>query len=119
MKGEQKGGPSYSAYMGGAKTYKAGQPGALFVVVSALNEYHVNPTYKYKMKMNAPPAGVTFASDVVSDASKTEKQATLSIPFTPTAAGSYTMTGTCSLSVCTDANCIVDKVALSVTVKVE
>lgn len=119
VKGEQKGGPSYSAYMGGAKSYKAGKPGALFVVVNALDGYHVNPTYKYKMKMDAPPSGVSFASETVTDASKSEKSATLSIPFTPSAPGSYTMTGTCSLSVCTDANCVVDKVGLSVTVKVE
>lgn len=119
VKGEQKGGPAYTAYMGGQKVYKAGKPGAVAVVVSALNEYHINPTYKYKMKMDAPPSGIAYASDVVTDASKSEKQASLSVGFTPSAPGSYTLTGTCSFSVCTDANCVVDKVPLSVTVKVE
>lgn len=119
VKGEQKGGPSYSAYMGGQKVYKAGQPGAVSVVVSALNEYHVNPTYKYKMKMDAPPAGVTYAADTVLNASKSEKQASMSVAFTPSAPGSYTLTGTCSLSVCNEGTCVVDKVPLSVTVKVE
>ncbi|MFO0618355.1 MAG: hypothetical protein U0414_37525 [Polyangiaceae bacterium] len=119
VKGEEKSAPAYTAYMGGAKSYKAGQSGALFVVVSALEGYHVNPTYKYKMKMNAAPAGVSFASDTVTDVSRSEKQATMSVPFTPSQAGSYTLTGTCSLSVCTDTTCVVDKVPLSVTVKVE
>lgn len=119
VKGEQKGGPAYSAYMGGQKVYKAGKPGAVAVVVSALNDYHVNPSYKYKMKMDAPPGGITYASDTILDASKSEKQASMSVGFTPSAPGSYTLTGTCSLSVCTDATCVTEKVPLSVTVKVE
>jgi hypothetical protein len=117
--GEKKGGPAYSAFLSAAKSYKAGKPGAVTVVVSALEGYHVNQTYPYKMKLDAAPAGVSFPADTIRDVARSEKRATMTIPFNADAPGTATISGSCSLSVCTEDNCVVDKVPLSVTVKIE
>ena len=112
-------GTAFSAYMSAAKSYKAGKPGAVTVVVAAGEGYHVNKEYPYKVKLDAAPAGVSFPSDTVRDVSRAEKTATMSVPFNADAAGSATISGTCSLSVCTETNCVIDKVPVSVTVKIE
>ena len=119
VKGEEKTGAAYSAYMTGAKSYKAGQPGTVTAIVNALGDYHVNPEFPYKVKLDAPSGDVSFPSDTVRDVARTEKRATMSIPFTATSAGTKTISGTCSLSVCTKDQCVIEKVPLSVTVKVD
>jgi hypothetical protein len=88
-------------------------------VVNALGEYHVNQEYPYKFKMGTAPAGVSYPEAIVRAVNRTEKRATMSIPFTPDAAGTHTISGECSLSVCTESNCVIEKAQLSVTVKVE
>lgn len=117
-KGEEKKGASFSAYMSGAKSYKAGQAGTVTAVVNALGDYHINQEYPYKVALN-DVAGVSFPEKTVKNVSRGEKRATISIPFTPDKAGTATITGTCSLSVCTKENCVIEKVPLSVSVKVE
>lgn len=117
-KGEEKKGASFSAYMTGAKSYKAGQAGTVTAVVNALGDYHINQEYPYKVALN-DVAGVSFPEKTVKNVSRGEKRATISIPFTAEKAGSATITGTCSLSVCTAENCVIEKVPLSVSVKVE
>jgi hypothetical protein len=118
--GEKKtNGSAYTAYMSAAKSYKAGKPGAVTVVVNAGEGYHINKEYPYKVKLDAPPAGVSYPSDTIRDVNRSEKTATMSVPFNADAAGSATISGTCSFSVCTDANCVIDKVPVSVTVKIE
>jgi DsbC/DsbD-like thiol-disulfide interchange protein len=105
--------------MTASKAYKAGQPGSVTAVVNALGEYHVNPEYPYKVKLGAAPAGVTFPEDTVRDVSRSEKRATMTIPFTPSQAGSATISGTISLSVCSKDQCVIEKAPVSVTVKVD
>lgn len=110
---------SYSAFMSGAGKYKAGEQGAVTAIANALNEYHVNQNYPYKFTLNAAPAGVSYPETTIRNVSRTEKRAAITIPFTASSAGPVTISGTLSLSVCTDSNCVVEKVPLSVTVKVE
>jgi hypothetical protein len=119
VKGDEKKGAAFSAYMSGAGSYKAGQAGTVTAVVNAIGEYHVNQEYPYKFTLNAAPAGVAYGETVVRNVSRTEKRASISIPFTPSSAGTATISGVCSLSVCTSSNCVIEKVPLSVTVKVE
>ncbi|MBK8942927.1 MAG: hypothetical protein IPM79_36360 [Polyangiaceae bacterium] len=105
--------------MSGAGSYKAGQPNAVTAVVKALGEFKVNQEYPFKFTLNAAPAGVSYPETTVRNVARAGKTATISIPFTPSSAGSVTISGTCSLSVCTEAKCLVEKVPLSITVKVE
>lgn len=119
VEGEQKKGGSFSAYLSAKPSYKKGQPATVTAIVNALGEYHVNQEYPYKFKMGTAPAGVTYPEAVVRSVSRTEKRATMPIPFTPDASGTATISGECALSVCTDSNCVIEKVPLSVTVKIE
>jgi hypothetical protein len=118
-KGSETKGASFSAYMSGAGSYKAGQGGTVTAVVTPLGEYKVNQEYPFKFTLNAAPAGVSYSETVVRNVSRTEKRAAISIPFTPSSAGNHTISGVYSLSVCTASNCLIEKVPLSVTVKVE
>ena len=77
----EKTGAAFSAYMTSSKSYKAGQAGTVTAVVNALGDYHVNPEFPYKVKLDAAPAGVTFPQDIIRDVSRSEKRATMSIPF--------------------------------------
>ncbi|MFO0551258.1 MAG: hypothetical protein U0271_22910 [Polyangiaceae bacterium] len=110
---------AFSAYLSGKGTYKVGQQGTVTAVVTALGEYHVNPEYPYKFVLNAAPAGVSFGETTIRTVSRSEKKASISIPFSADAAGTATISGVCSLSVCTAQNCVVEKVPLSVSVKIE
>ena len=119
VKGEEKTGAAFSAYMSSAKSYKAGQPGTVTAIVNALGDYHVNPEFPYKVKLDAAPSGVSYPQDTIRDVSRSEKRASMSIPFTASQAGSSTISGTISLSVCTKDQCVIEKAPVSVTVKVE
>lgn len=119
VKGKETKGASFTAYMSGAGTYKVGQQGTVTAVVNAIGDYHVNQEYPYKFTLIAAPAGVTYGETVVRNVSRSEKRASIRVPFTPISAGAATISGVCSLSVCTSSNCVVEKVPLSVTVKVE
>lgn len=119
VKGDEKSEASFTAFMSGGGKYKANQPGSVTAVVNALGDYHVNQEYPYKFALNAAPAGVTYGETVIRNVNRSEKKATISIPFTPTQAGTVTISGTLSLGVCTASNCVNQKVPLAVTVKVE
>jgi hypothetical protein len=62
---------------------------------------------------------VSYPEPVARNVARTEKRATIPIAFVPSQPGTVTIAGECSLSVCDEANCVVEKVPLSVTVKVE
>ena len=119
VEGEQKTGASFSAYLAAKPSYKKGQPATVTAIVNPVGGYKINMEYPYKFKMAAAPPGVTYPEAIVRAVNRTEKRATMSIPFTPDAAGNATISGECSLSVCTDSNCVIEKVNLSVSVKVE
>ena len=67
------------------------------------------------------PDGVTFPKPVLqrADGSFEEKKGYFKVPFTAAKAGKVTIGGTLYLSVCSDANCIMDKVPLEVAVDVK
>ncbi len=117
--GEQKKGAAFSAYLSAKGSYKKGQPAAVTAVINAVGDYKINKEYPFKFKMGAAPAGVSYPEAIVRAVSRAEKRATMSIPFTPDAAGTATISGECSLSVCTDSNCVIEKAQLSVSVKIE
>jgi hypothetical protein len=119
VKGEEKKQAAFSAYLSGAGKYAAGSPGNVTAVLNALGEYHVNPDYPIKFTLGAAPAGVSYGETVLRNATKGDKRASISIPFTPSAAGSYTISGVFSIGVCVASSCTNEKVPLSVTVKVE
>jgi len=99
---------------------KAGQPGALEVVLVAKAPYHVNDKYPIKLKLKETP-GVKYDSPVVTkEAAKVEAmKAVMPVSFTPDAAGKRTVAGQFAFSVCTEDKCLMEKRDLSLDVTVE
>jgi hypothetical protein len=103
-------------------TCKKGETCAIEVALEAKGEYHINEQYPYKFKVDeAASAGVKFPKPVVGkdDAVVEEKKLVLKIPFIADTAGDKKLAGTLSLSVCSAANCLMDKQPLEVIVKVQ
>lgn len=83
-------------------------------------DFHINDKYPIKFKApDALPEGLSFTKSVVKreDGSFAEKKGTLPVAFTIAKAGKVKVGGTFSFSVCSDANCVMDKVDLEVEVE--
>jgi hypothetical protein len=95
----------------------------MYVALQAKGEYHINDKYPYRFRVQDPPAeGVKYPKQAVGRENGTfeEKKAVLEIPFTVEGSGATVgVGGTLSLSVCSVANCLVDKQSLEVTAKVD
>lgn len=110
---------NYIAEIKASGEYKAGAEGVVEVTLTTKGDYHINKQYPYKFKAADPaPEGVTYPKPVLTRDSGTfdEKKGSFKVPFTVAKAGKATIGGTFYLSVCSDANCIMDKVALDLTV---
>ena len=128
-RGHDRGGPTaskadaanYTAEIAAAGTYKSGTEGTVQVTIVAKGEYHMNPQYPYKFKANAPGDGLTYPKPTLqrADGKFEEKRGTFHIPFVAAKAGKTTVGGTLNLSVCSAANCVVDKVPLELVVEVK
>ena len=112
---------NYKVALEAVGPYKKDQQGIVRVVLTTKGDYHINKQYPYKFVTQDPPAdGVTYPKKVVprGDGTYEEKRAVLPVPFVPTKTGDLMVGGLFSLSVCTDANCLMDKARLEVSVKV-
>jgi hypothetical protein len=113
---------NYVAEIKATGAYKAGAEGTVEVTLTPKGAYHTNAQYPYKFKLNDPaPEGVTFPKPILqrADGAFEEKKGSFKVPFTAAKPGKYTIAGTLSLSVCSEANCIMDKVPLEVSVDVK
>ncbi len=114
--GEVTKGPQFSAYLTGG-TFEVGG-GAVRAVIQALGEYHVNAEYPFKLTLDVAPAGITYAETTIRTVSRTEKTASMPVAFTASKPGTYRISGTCALSVCTPNECIIKKVPLASSITV-
>jgi hypothetical protein len=113
---------NYAAELKADGAYKSGAEGTIEVFLTPKAGYHTNAQYPYKFKLSDPaPDGVTFPKPILqrADGSFEEKKGYFKVPFTSAKAGKVTIGGTLYLSVCSDANCIMDKVPLEVAVDVK
>lgn len=101
-------------------TYKVGTAGQVQIVLDAKAPFKVNQEYPYSFALKETP-GLKYASmKVAQDAVKLEpKRATMTVPFTPSEAGSRTVSGTFKFSVCTEEQCLIKKEELALSVPVE
>ena len=114
--------PNYKVTLKLAGPYKKDQQGIINIVLVTKGDYHINKQYPYKFVTADPPAdGVAYPKKTVrrEDGSYEEKKAVLPVPFVASKTGDVQVGGVFSLSVCTDANCLMDKQRLEVNVKVE
>jgi hypothetical protein len=105
-----------------AEACRSGKACTVRAVVLAKGDYHINDKYPYKFVTQDPPQrGVTYPTPIVGRDNGVfqEKKAVLSVPFVADGPGEKTVGGTLSLSVCSTANCLMDKLVLETTVKVE
>ena len=110
----------YTAEIKASGSYAPGAQGTVEVVLAPKGGYHINAQYPYKFKVTDPaPEGVTFPKPLLSraDGSFEETKGSFHVPFVAAKAGRVTVGGTLYLSVCSDANCIMDKVDLEVEVE--
>ena len=113
---------NYSAKIASAGPCKKDQTCSAEIVVQAKGEYHINDKYPYRFKLeDPPPAGLKYPKPVIGkeDGTMDEHKVTLKVPFVPASAGDKKVAGTLSLSVCSAANCLMDKQQLDLSVKVE
>jgi hypothetical protein len=113
---------NYGAKLELAGPCHSGGKCAMNVVLVAKGDYHINDKYPYKFRAQDPPArGVVYTKPIVGrdDGVFEEKKAVLVVPFVADAPGEINVGGTLSLSVCSKANCLMDKQMLEATVKVE
>jgi hypothetical protein len=99
--------------------YAVGKAGTVRAVLVAKGEFKCNPNYPYKVKMAAPPSGMSYPQPIVRGVSRTDKRAVITVPILPTSAGPKTVRGTFYFSVCTDEQCQIKKQTLAVTVQVD
>jgi hypothetical protein len=111
---------TYIAEIKPSGAYKAGTEGVIEVTIATKGDYHINAQYPYKFKATDPaPDGIKYSKPILvrADGTFEEKRGSFKVPFTVSKAGKATVSGTLSLSVCSDANCIMDKVDLDVEVE--
>ena len=116
--GDKKNDVQYSAWLQGGGKYVVGKPGAVQAVLVAKGDYHCNPEYPYKFKLDAAPEGVSYPEPIARGVSIGNERSTLAIPFVPSSAGAKTISGTFFFSVCNESQCKIQKQAMSVTVNV-
>jgi len=121
-KGPKAESETYSVELKTTGPYAAGKEGVLEISIDPKGPYHINDQYPYKFKLVDPaPEGVTFPKPVLKreDGTFNEKKGSFKVPFVSSRAGKAKIGGTLSLSVCSDANCIMEKVELEVDVDVK
>lgn len=126
---------TYVVEMKATGPYKAGAEGSIELTLKSKGGYHMNDQYPYKFKVQSPASeGVSYPKPAVQRADFTFVEenknnpenrdhkfdtAKVLVPFVAAHAGRTTVAGTLHLSVCSDANCVIDKAALELAVDVK
>jgi len=112
---------TYIAEMKPAGSYAVGQLGTVDVTFTPRGGYHISAGLPYKFKAGDPPDGVTYPKTALSSADfdTSDGKGHFKFPFVAAHAGRFTVGGTFSFSLCSEANCVMDKVDLEVPVDVK
>ncbi|EYF07917.1 hypothetical protein [Chondromyces apiculatus] len=121
-KGPKVDSETYTIEMKPTGKYKAGQEGSVEVTLVPKAPYHINDKYPIKFKPTEPaPDGIKYPKAVLKkeDGTVDDKKALFKVPFVVSKAGPTKVSGTLYMSVCSEANCIMDKQELEASVDVE
>ncbi|MDI1481415.1 hypothetical protein [Polyangium sp. y55x31] len=121
-KGPKAESDSYAVEMKATGPYAAGKEGTLEISIVPKGAYHMNDQYPYKFKLVDPaPEGLTYPKPVLKreDGTFDEKKGSFKVPFVASRAGKAKIAGTLSMSVCSAANCLMEKLDLEVDVDVK
>ena len=98
----------------------AGKECKVDISLESKKEFHINDKYPIKFKASdTPPEGLTFTKAVVKkeDGKFETSKGSLPVAFTIAKAGKAKVAGTFSFSVCSDANCVMEKLDLELEVE--
>jgi hypothetical protein len=112
----------YTLEMKPAGTYKAGQEGLVEVSLVSKGDYHINDKYPIKFKVAEKAAeGVSYPKPLLKreDGSFEENKGVLKVPFVAAKKGKTTVAGVLSFSICSAANCLMQKQELEAVVDVQ
>ncbi len=121
-KGPKAESDTFAVEMKATGPYAAGKEGTLEIAITPKGAYHLNDQYPYKFKFVDPaPEGVTYPKPVLKreDGTFNDKKGTFKVPFVASRAGKAKVAGTLSMSVCSEANCVMEKLELEVDVDVK
>jgi len=102
-------------------SYKAGEKASFNVTLQPKTGFHINGQFPIRFKANTPPEGVTYDKPLLKreDGKFTDTDGSFQVDFTAAKAGTYTVGGTISLSVCNEKTCTMEKVALEAAIEVK
>ncbi|WP_437594012.1 hypothetical protein [Sorangium sp. So ce1000] len=112
----------YTLEMKPTGTYKAGQEGLVEVSLLSKGDYHVNDQYPIKFKVTEAAAeGVSYPKPLLKreDGVFDEKKGLLKVPFVAAKKGKTKVAGVLSFSICSAANCLMQKQELEAVVDVQ
>lgn len=112
----------YTVEMKPTGTYKAGQEGVVEVAILSKGDYHINDKYPLKFKVAEPAAeGVSYPKPLLKreDGKFEETKGVLKVPFVAAKAGKAKVAGVLSFSICSAANCLMQKQELEAIVDVQ
>lgn len=110
----------YTVELKAPASCKAGSECKAEISLQAKLEFHVNDKFPIKFKGADPPGeGVSYTKGIVKkeDGKFGEKSGTLPIGFTVAKAGKARVGGVFSFSVCTETNCLMEKIEVEVEVE--
>lgn len=110
----------YTAEIKPTGTYAVGKEGAVDIIITAKDPFHINDAYSYKFRTPDPaPENVTYPKPLLTraDGKFETKTGAFRLPFIVSKAGKYKIGGTLSLSVCSQSSCLMEKVDLELEVE--
>lgn len=116
-RGPAASGEGFNTWLEGKSRYALNQPASVTLVLTADAPFKCNDQYPYKFTLT-PPSGLTVTETVLKSMNVGTHRSTLSIPFTPNSAGTHTLSGELSFSVCTEDKCLIEKQAVSIPIEV-
>jgi hypothetical protein len=109
---------SYTVKITAPAGQAVGKESTAEIILAAKPGFHVNN--EFPIKFTPGGSDGVDAKVVGKDAATVvPEKATIKVPFTPTRAGKGKLAGKLAFSVCSDSNCLMDKVELSVDVDVK
>lgn len=112
---------NYTVELKPASSYKIGAGSSFEVIITSRGGYHINPQFPIRFKTNKAPDNVAYDKDVLKreDGHFEESTGGFKVGFSASKAGSYNVGGTLSLSICSEKNCLMEKVAVDTDVIVK
>lgn len=118
-KGPVASGEAFALWLQAPSPLKVGKAGMVEWVLEAKPPYHCNEEYPHKLKLDAPPPGLSYPQSLVRGMAVEAQRGVLSVPVQPKAKGLARISGVAHFSVCTEARCLIEKHPVSLDVRID